>query len=186
MQLIKTTVLALLLTTVAFCQADQKAASSTEQKQVNASENAETYRLDVTIRETQEGKLVSSRNYSALLRELRYGSPRTIRIGSRLPVGASGTNQGVTYLDVGTNLTMRLWEMDGKLILSMTVEVSSIAPPSDATSGVKLAEYPILRQFRTDQEAAIPFGKPTLLNSVDDPNSNHKFQIEVTATKEKI
>jgi hypothetical protein len=43
-----------------------------------------------------------------------------------------------------------------------------------------------VRQFRTDQEAAIPLGKPTLLNSVDDPNSNHKFQIEVTATKEKV
>ena len=75
--------------------------------------------------------------------------------------------------------------MDGKLILSMTAEVSSIAPP-DATSSVKLAEAPILRQFRTDQEAAIPLGKPTLLNSVDDPSSNHKFQIEVTATKERI
>lgn len=185
MQLVKTLVLALLLTAVAFCQTDQKAASSTEQKQTNASESADTYRLEITIRETQDGKLISSRNYSALLRELRYGAPRTIRIGSRLPVGTSGTSQGVNYIDVGTNLTIRMWEIEGKVILSMTVEVSSIAPP-DATPGVKLAEYPILRQFRTDQEAAIPLGKPTLLNSVDDPNSNHKFQIEVTATKEKI
>jgi hypothetical protein len=183
MHVVKTAVLALLLTTVAFCQTDQKPATSTEQKQTNTNENADTYRLDVTIRETQEGKLVSSRNYSALVRGFR-GGPRTIRIGSRLPVGTSGTSQGVNYIDVGTNLTIRMWEMEGKVILSMTVEVSSIAPP-DATSGVKLAEYPILRQFRTDQEAAIPLGKPTLLNSVDDPNSNHRFQVEVTATKEK-
>jgi hypothetical protein len=176
---LKTIAVALLLTSIGFCQNEQKSAAP-EANKMASSDSADTYRVDVTIRETQEGKLVSSRNYSSLVRDSRYIAPRTIRIGSRLPVGTP-----INYLDVGTNLTFRLWKMEGQVILSMTVEVSNIAP-ADSTSNVKPAESPIIRQFRTDQEAAIPLGKPTLLDSVDDPNSNHKFQIEVTATKEKV
>ena len=180
---VKIFAVALLLTSAAFCQNEQKT-STTEQNKVNSPDSAETYRVDVAIRETQDGKPVSSRNYSTLIREGRYLAPRTIRIGSRLPVGAASSSGNTNYLDVGTNLNLRAWKMEGQLILSISVEVSTVAA-SDPTSTVKLADYPILRQFRTDQEAAIPLGKPTLLDSVDDPNSNHKFHIEVTATKEK-
>ena len=175
---LKIVAVALLLTAAGFSQSEQKPASPDTNK-VSA-DSADTYRIDVTIREMQDGKSISSRNYSTLIRDGRYIAPRTIRVGSRLPVGTP-----VNYLDVGTNLTVRAWKLEGQLILSMTVEVSSIAPV-DPSSTVKLADAPVLRQFRTDQEAAIPLGKPTLLNSIDDPSSNHKFQIEVTATKEKV
>ncbi len=175
---LKIVAVALLLTAAGFSQSEQKPASADTNKA--SADSADTYRIDVTIREMQDGKSISSRNYSTLIRDGRYIAPRTIRVGSRLPVGTP-----VNYLDVGTNLTVRAWKLEGQLILSMTVEVSSIAPV-DPSSTVKLADAPVLRQFRTDQEAAIPLGKPTLLNSIDDPSSNHKFQIEVTATKERV
>lgn len=89
----------------------------------------------------------------------------------------------MNYLDIGTNLNLRLWKMEGQTILSISVEMSSIAPGTD--SAIKAGEYPVMRQFRTDQQAAIQLGKPILLDSLDDPNSNHKFQIEVTVAKEK-
>jgi hypothetical protein len=181
---LKTIAIALLLTSVGFCQNEQKTGAA-EQNKTSSADTADTYRIEVTIRETQDGKPVSSRNYSSLIREGRYLAPRTIRIGSRLPAGTPTGNQGVNYFDVGTNLTFRVWKMEGQVILSMAVEVSNIAP-AESTSNAKPADYPIIRQFRTEQEAAIPLGKPTLLNSVDDPSSNHKFQIEVTATKEKV
>src|SRR5689334_1904052 len=171
---LKIITVALLLTTIGFCQNEQKSAAPEPTKN-SGSDSADTYRVDVTVRETQDGKLVSSRNYSSLVRDTRYIAPRTIRIGSRLPVGTPTGSQGANYLDVGTNLTFRVWKMEGQLILSMTMELSSIAP-EESGSNVKATDYPILRQLRTDQEAAIPLGKPTLLNSVDDPNSNHKFQ----------
>ena len=174
---LKMVVLGLLLTAAGFSQSDQKPAPPDTKA---SADSAETYRIDISIREMQDGKAISSRNYSTLIRDGRYIAPRTIRVGSRLPVGTPAS-----YLDVGTNLTLRAWRIEGQLILSMTVEVSSIAPP-DPSSAIKLADSPVLRQLRTDQEAAISLGKPTLLNSVDDPNSNHKFQIEVTATKEKV
>ncbi len=180
---LKAVVVALLLTSIGYCQSEQKPAA-TESNKAASSETPDTYRVNVVIRETQDGKPVSSRNYSTLVRDGRFLLPCTIRIGSRLPVGLTNGTQGVNYLDVGTNLTFRVWNMEGQVILRMTVEVSSIAP-SDSTASVK-PETTVVRQFRTDQEAAIPLGKPTLLDSVDDPNSNHKFQIEVTATKEKI
>jgi hypothetical protein len=181
---LKAIVVALLLTSVGYCQSEQKPAA-TESNKATSSESADTYRVDVLIRETQDGKPVSSRNYSALARDGRFLIPCTIKIGSRLPVGLTTGSQGINYLDVGTNLTLRVWKMEGQLIVSMSIEISSVAPP-DSTSAVKLAEYPILRQLRTDQEAAIPLEKPTLFKSIDDPNSNHRFQIEVTATKEKV
>jgi hypothetical protein len=175
---LKIVVIALLLTAAGFSQSDQKPASPDTNKA--SADSADTYRIDVTISEMQDGKRISSRNYSTLIRDGRYLAPRTIRVGSRMPVGTP-----VNYLDVGTNLTLRAWKLEGQLILSMALEVSSIAPV-DPASSVKLAEAPVLRQFRTDQEAAVPLGKPTLFNSIDDPSSNHKYQIEVTATKEKI
>jgi hypothetical protein len=178
---LKIVVIALLLTAAGFSQSDQKPASLDTNRA--SADSADTYRIDVMIREMQDGKPISSRNYSTLIRDGRYIAPRTIRVGSRLPVQTPG--QGTNYLDVGTNLTLRAWRMEGQLILSMAVEVSSIAPV-DPASNVKVAELPVMRQLRTDQEAAIPLGKATLFNSIDDPNSNHKFQIEVTAIKEKI
>jgi hypothetical protein len=178
---LKTIAVALLLASVGFCQNEQKTLG--EQKPPTpVVESSDTYKLDFVIRESQDGKVIATHNYSALV-EHAWSRPRTIRIGSRLPVGGATGNQTVNYLDVGTNLNYRVWTLGGHLILSLTVEVSSVANP-ESTSGVKLADYPIVRQFRTDQEAAIPLSKPTLLDSVDDPNSNHKFQIEVTATKE--
>jgi hypothetical protein len=181
---LKTIAVALLLANAAFSQNQEKTDTITEQKRPVVNETSDTYRLDIVIRELQDGKLISSRSYSALAKEgERNDRARTIKIGSRLPV-QSGP-QTMNYLDVGTNLDFHVWKMDGQLILSMTLEVSSVAPP-DSTSTMKLTETPLLRQFRTNQEAAIPLSKPTLLDSIDDPNSNHRFQIEVTATKEKV
>jgi hypothetical protein len=179
---LKAIAVALLLTSVGYCQNEQKSTTTTEQKQTAGNETADTYRLDIVIRELQEGKLVSTRDYTALVQEHAY-RPRTIKIGSRLPIGGTPGNPSVQYFDVGTNLNFHIRTIEGRLILSLNAEVSSVAVPD--SSNTKASEYPIVRQFRTDQEAAIPLGKPTLLNSVDDPNSNHKFQIEVTATKEK-
>ena len=177
-------VVALLLTSVGYCQSEQKSTTTTEQKQTQANETADSYRLDIVIRELQEGKLLSTRDYTALVQEHGY-RPRTIKIGSRLPLGGTPGNPNVQYFDVGTNLTFHIRTIEGRLILSLSAEVSSVAT-AESSSNTKAADYPIVRQLRTDQEAAIPLGKPTLLNSVDDPNSNHKFQIEVTATKEKV
>ncbi len=175
-------VVAFLLTSVGYCQSGQQS-GITEQKQASGNETADSYRLDIVIRELQEGKLLSTRDYTALVQEHAY-RPRTIKIGSRLPIGGTPGNPGVQYFDVGTNLTFHVRTIEGRLVLSLSAEVSSVV--TSDPSNTKASEYPIVRQFRTDQEAAVPLGKPTLLNSVDDPNSNHKFQIEVTATKEKV
>jgi hypothetical protein len=179
---LKTMVVTLLLTGIGFCQSEQKQAAP-DQKQASANETADTYRLDIVIRELQDGKVLSTRDYIALLQDHPY-HPRTIKIGSRLPLGGTPGNPNIQYFDVGTNLTFRVRTLEGRLLLSLTAEVSNVAAPELGSSS-KTADYPIVRQFRTDQEAAIPLGKPTLLDSVDDPSSNHKFQIEVTATKEK-
>ena len=65
---LKAIVVALLLTSVGYCQSEQKP-GITEQKQTAANETADTYRLDIVIRELQEGKLISTRDYTALVQE---------------------------------------------------------------------------------------------------------------------
>jgi len=180
---LKIVAVALLLSVHAFCQEEQKPTPPSEQKQEAVKETADTYRLDLVIRELQDGKAIGARSYSTLVRDEPHGGMRRIRVGSRLPVSTGGTSW--SYLEAGTEISLGIRTIEGKLVLRLNVDMSSIASPEPAPA-VKLAEQPVMRHFGIDQEAAIPLGKPTLLNSVDDPNSNHKFQIEVTATKEKI
>ncbi len=42
---------------------------------------------------------------------------------------------------------------------------------------------PTVRNFRTENEVALPYAKPTVLFTLDEPNSKRTFQIQVTATK---
>ena len=42
---------------------------------------------------------------------------------------------------------------------------------------------PVVRQFRAESEVLLPFGKPTVLFTLDEPNSRRSFQVQVTATR---
>lgn len=143
--------------------------TDTTQREVGA------YHLDFSINELAEGKKINSRKYSMNLTD--EGKPKELKIGTRVPIESE--NGKFEYLDVGTSITVQLVSWQTPLSLDVVVDISNFATPEDATRGGR----PILRQIRISTRTPIVLGKSVVAGSVDDPNSNHQFQLEVTATK---
>ena len=145
------------------------------------------YRLDFTLKELEDGKLVNSRSYTLLIEARpdhgRFGrgaGAGSLKVGNRVPVAMG--DKGMTYMDVGTEINMLLDETDDGLSLSGNTESSSLALPEGATSP---SGTPIVRRIVAQISAELTPGKSTLLSSVDDPVSKRRYQVEVTATKLK-
>jgi len=159
------------------------------------------YRLDFVIKEMESGKKINSRHYST---DLNAGEADTIKIGTRVPIVTGGKDalpEQWQYMDVGTTIHCRLFDRGDDLVIDVHTEVSDFALPgqigspmaagggaSAGTSGspaVAAPLHPVVRQMVLDGVTLLVTDKPMTIASVDDPNSNREFQLEVTATKLK-
>jgi hypothetical protein len=147
----------------------------------------ETYRLDYTITELDEGKKVNTRTYSVMCEDEGGATRGVLKVGSRVPVSSGpmapgGAISNLTYIDVGMNIDARLTTMtNGELTLQSDVEMSSVADspvPGQATA-------PVIRQLKVTTNNALSVGKPVVISSADDVASHRQFQIQVVATKLK-
>jgi hypothetical protein len=133
------------------------------------------YHLDFVVKEVDGNKVLNSRAYSTSIRESGRNS---IRAGARVPM-PSGPN-AFQYMDLGANFDCgRVQEVDGKLALNVTAELSSIAP-NDQEGSAKT--QPVIRQNKWDADVIVPLGKTTTIFSSDDVSSKNKMQVELTAT----
>jgi hypothetical protein len=150
---------------------DPKPQAETQEKPIDP------YRLDFTIYEIESGKKVNARQYSM---NLNAGDHNTLKIGTRVPVEVK---QGeMQYIDVGTNVWGGLRERENGLALEVRAEISNFAIPDQAE---RPNSMPILRQMQINASTVAVPGRPTIVGSVDDPNSKRQFQLEVTVTKLK-
>ena len=136
------------------------------------------YRLDFSLNELEDGKKTNTRHYSM---NLTAGSGDEIRIGTRVPV-TTGSNQW-QYMDVGTKIWANLREGGDDLQLEVRSEISNLDRVAGQDSNPALP--PIVRQIQLRGSTLLVVGKPIIIGSVDDPNSNRQFQLEVTVTKLK-
>jgi hypothetical protein len=133
------------------------------------------YRLDFSVNELEDGKKINTRQYSM---NLNSDGSNELKIGSRVPVQSK---QGeFEYIDVGTSIWSKIEDRNGAVDVSVRAEISNFANP-EQTSGHEM--LPLLRQLKISAGTLALLGKPTLIGSVDDPNSKRQFQLEVTATK---
>jgi len=140
-----------------------------------AVESANAYRLDFTINEMEDGKKINARQYSI---DLNAGDANDLKIGTRVPVEAK---QGeMQYIDVGTRIWSRVKETANGITLEVRSEISNFASPDQVSHSM-----PLLRQMQINASTVTIPGRPTVVGSVDDPNSRRQFQLEVTATKLK-
>jgi hypothetical protein len=132
------------------------------------------YRLDYVLRESDSGKVINQRSFT----NTGSSGPQMwkIRSGTRLP---TLRNNEVNYIDVGVNIDSRLQEVGDTLALEVNADITSAADNGGTTAP------PVLRQARANCETVISVGKPALLFAVDDPASKHRFELEVTAFREK-
>jgi hypothetical protein len=143
------------------------------------------YRLDFSVNEMENGKIVNSRRYSM---NLTAGSPNELKIGARVPVPTAGPGSPYQYVDLGTNIWAVLRDGSEELQLEVRCEISwSKAAQRDTEIDPKQehgpASPPIVSQIKIGGSTLLVTGKPMIIGSVDDPYSNRQFQLEVTATK---
>jgi hypothetical protein len=175
----------LLAASLATAQETPKAAPPSPPSDAQA-RPASVYRLEFVVRELEDGKRINTRNYSL---SAKGGERAVLRVGNRVPYG-TGTNPAtaqIQYQDVGINFDSRPDERDGEVLLSTRFESTSVVSPEKPTEerGNPLSIAPVFRQVRFEGNALITPGKPTVIATLDDVGTNHRFEIEVTVTKAK-
>jgi len=134
------------------------------------------YRIEIIVREFEEGKPANSRKYTMLVADNNRGK---IRVGNRVPYQSSaGMYQ---YQDVGMNIDCVPKERGENLSLYTSVEFSSLAGSQGAAPNMN----PVFRSERSEVESVVTLGKPTVVATMDDVGSTRRYEIEVTATKVK-
>ena len=156
---------------------DAKEASKTPERQFA------TYHLDLSINELAGGKKINSRRYSLNVAGPNGSGMESLKIGSRVPIQSEEGK--FEYLDIGTSINVRLSSyMGGPIpfppIISVDAEMSSLADPNQAKTGYP---RPLIREIRLAGASPVVMDKPMIIASADDPDSNHEFQLTVTATK---
>lgn len=133
------------------------------------------FKLDFVVRELDGGKTVSQRSYTLFT---KAGDWQQLRVGTRVPITVDENK--VQYTDVGLSVDCRIMEGPGNGALATKAEISSFATPDGEKGGT-----PLLRHVQMNTLAPITPGKPVVISGVDELNSNHRFQLEVTATELK-
>ena len=142
------------------------------------------YKLLFLLRETDEGKVLNQRTFTLDINAepLRAsGAPPewwNIRSGTRIPLTGSNAKD-TNYIDVGVNLDVRAEQVPEGLQMQITSEISSVG----IESGTNVP--PVIRQVKVRSAVLAPVGKPTVVFTADDPASKHRFELEVTAIRER-
>ncbi len=149
-----------------------------ETKDESLSKPLAAYHVKFVITELDEGKKVNSRTYSLVVQQ---GILNKLRIGGRVPIATSmGSNPQFQYLDIGVNIDCIVQERGGSILMSGTIELSSMARQRDEQTA-----QPVIRQMKAEVRTILSPGKPTVISSMDDPTGKGRFELEVTATKVK-
>lgn len=143
------------------------------------------YRLEFSVVEMAEGKRVNSRTY---IMSIANGSNGNIRVGNRVPYATASLGSGTTlahtqfqYEDVGIAIDCSLHEREDFVLLrNVGIDISSVA--QEHTPEIP---NPVLRSVRARVDVAVTPGKPTMVTTLDDVSSTHRYEVEVTATKVK-
>jgi hypothetical protein len=144
----------------------------------------DSYEVEFTVNELDNGKKINSRSYSMQMpiNPLRNRVPpwtewKRLRVGSQVPI-AAGENK-FDYKNVGMNIDCRIMLMEnGKVALSTNWDYSSLA----GGQGHDMPN-PVIRHVSSEVEAVVPLDKPTIISQVDDVASTHRYVFEVKVTK---
>jgi hypothetical protein len=164
---------------------NEKAPNKAAAKASASSESAgpvQPYRLDFSFFELEDGKKINTRHFSL---DLTAGSGNDVKIGTKVPVPNGGTAAmqkiNYDYMDVGTRIWANLGVLgNGDLRLDVRSDVTSL---DQSVHDRNPGSPPIVRQVQINGTTLLVTDKPILIGSMDDPNSNRQFQLEVTVTK---
>lgn len=130
------------------------------------------YHAEFILTELEDGKKINARHFSI---DLNSGHKQTVKIGARVPVEIK--QEELQYLDVGTNIDCHLVERENGLALDVSADFSSAAAHSS---------WPLIRRFSIEDSTVVVPGKPVIISTADDPETNHDFQLQVIVTKVQL
>ena len=123
-----------------------------------------------------DGKPVNSRAYTVGTNTDRSNRGVSIRTGSRVPVPTSGGS--FQYVDLGVNIDVHnTHEVDGKLALEVTADVSSLANGASSSQGT----VPVIRTNRWQSPILVPLNKASVVFTSDSLDSKGNMRIQLTA-----
>ena len=173
---------ALVETQTSEVRSDQLAAAKRADKMSLAKTKAapaEFYKLDFVLRELEDGKVVSLRNYSLMARS---GDWQQLRVGTSAPTTAE-RKQLDNAEAIGLSVDCRIVpNSDGTAVLVTKADITSIA--NYASQYAANAVQPV-HHVQMNTSAPVTLGKPSVLSGVDELNSKHRFELVVTVTKTK-
>lgn len=167
--------------------------SAQEKSKADARPAGATLKVQVTIAEMEGEKKVVSLPYTYFLRA-GDGAPTSpwtkLRMGSRIPVYV-GKDNGMQYLDVGTNIDSRAVSSDdGRFDITLSLERSwvegDVLVPMEKPTGQAAEAHsgpfrePIIRQFKTEVNLTMRDGQTTQSTLAADPLSGKVSSISVT------
>jgi hypothetical protein len=130
------------------------------------------YRIGITVRELDEGKILNSRSYATTVGGERPGKSE-IRAEDHVTVSATGQREyQVGFRADCFNAT----EIGNSLALSTSVSVDSLSPADHESSP------PVIHHNSWSAAVVLPLAKPTVIFSSDEPGSKRQMQVELTAT----
>ena len=111
-----------------------------------------------------------------------------VRKGVRVPIWTGGKDSAVQYQDIGSNLDCYAQAgEDGKYMLDLTLERSSIYPTSGGKEEFPAASKPddqphtpLIRTFRANLVLMLRDGQTTQNTIATDPLNGHIVKVEVT------
>ena len=138
------------------------------------------YRITYSITETDGGKPVGTQHVEVIV---PTGGKTIVKQGKRVPIVTGSVDKKdsekpeslVQYIDVGLNIEASLEGSGDGLRLRTVIEQSNV---SDERSGIG-GQDPVIGQTMLKGISMLAPGKPTLLGSLDIPNSTHHEEISI-------
>jgi hypothetical protein len=148
--------------------------SFAQSQEAKPEESAKYLRLDFTVKELDNGKVVTARTYSTIS-SAGSGGACSIRAGEKFPVPTD--KEAFTYLDIGVSIDCNSFRLTGnQLALHVTADISGQVP--DASKG----PAPVIRQTRWNSSVIVQLGKATTLFSFDGSATKRQTQLDLVAT----
>ncbi|MGD0221251.1 MAG: hypothetical protein ABSF71_02865 [Terriglobia bacterium] len=144
----------------------------------------DSYKVEFTVNELENGKKINSRSYLMLVRAdaiPKFTDMKHLRVGSKVPYATGTGANSIQYQDVGMNIDCRLLPMgNGNVVIDTNWDYSSVGGEQGVNHDT---QNPVFRQVRSSVEAVVPADKPTVIAEMDDVASTHRYVFEVKVTK---
>ncbi len=182
-KLVLTVVLALSLAAIASLPWAAAQGTPKEKESEAQLKPTDSYKVEFTLKEMENGKSINSRSYLMLVRAdaiPKFTDTKRLRVGSRVPV-STGVGNAIQYQDVGMNIDCRILPLgNGNVVIDTNWVYNSIVSEQGASHD---ALPPVFREVRNSVEAVVPLSKPTVISEMDDVASTHHYVFEVKVTK---